>query len=235
MVTDSSIYAAQDFFDPINRNDMIDHPCNDDYPLQIYAYADGKDTSQIYLMQSLNDMETEVDMMVLYSPDPLPHAAYPRPAKSRPSPYSQTEVSLIAYHGDESRSIYMDYPTTPRQAITETLNSLNTDRLTIVKGFTGARNDPDLLFHRCSSAAGSSGGPLVNCNGEMVGMTMLFYTILIVGIHVEGEYRNGIVDHTCENVGIAFDSPRLRTFIRETVLPIVDPASRDAWESILDE
>ena len=77
MVSDSSIYAAQDFFDAINRNDMIDHPCNDDYALQIHAYADGHDPSHVYLMDSMEDMSTEVDMMILYSPNPLPHTAYP--------------------------------------------------------------------------------------------------------------------------------------------------------------
>jgi hypothetical protein len=109
--------------------------------------------------------------MVLYSPDPLPHVAYPKPSKSRRDPYTQTEVSLIAYHGDESRSIYLDYPLTPRQVLTDALNKLNPDRLTIIKGITGVRNDRDLIFHRCSSAAGSSGGALVNSNGEMIGMT----------------------------------------------------------------
>jgi Trypsin-like peptidase domain len=143
----------------------------------VYAYADGKETNQIYVMESIYEMDTEVDLMVLYSPAPLPHASYPKPGKSRPLPYSQTDISLIAYHGDESRSIYLDYPTAPRQSITDVLNSLNTDRLSIVKGITGSRNDPNLIFHRCSSAAGSSGGPLVNGQGELIGMTTLLLNI----------------------------------------------------------
>jgi hypothetical protein len=49
---------------------------------------------------------------------------------------------------------------------------------------------------------------------------------------VEGEYKNGVVDETCENVGIPFDSPRLREFLRNKVVPIVDAGSREAWESI---
>jgi hypothetical protein len=46
---------------------------------------------------------------------------------------------------------------------------------------------------------------------------------LILGMHLEGEYKNNVVDHTCENVDVAFDSPHLRDFIRNTMLPIVAP------------
>ena len=81
---------------------MIDHPCEDDYALQIYAFADGHDPGQFYVIDNVDDLETEIDFMILYSPEPLNHVAYLKSSKSRPDPYTQIEVNLIAYHGDES-------------------------------------------------------------------------------------------------------------------------------------
>ena len=49
-----------------------------------------------------------------------------------------------------------------------------------------------------------------------------------------GEYNQaGVVDWSCENVGVALDSPALRDFVRNVVMPIVAPECREAWESLL--
>ena len=51
-----------------------------------------------------------------------------------------------------------------------------------------------------------------------------------------GEYNSdGVVDWTCENVGIALDSPALRSFIENTVVPIVAPECRDAWLGLFND
>jgi hypothetical protein len=56
----------------------------------------------------------------------------------------------------------------------------------------------------------------------------------VAGIHVAGEYnQDGVVDWTCENVGVALDSPALRNFVRNVVMPIVAPECREAWELLL--
>jgi hypothetical protein len=55
-----------------------------------------------------------------------------------------------------------------------------------------------------------------------------------VGIHIEGEYCDGIVDYTCENIGLPLDSPMLKEFVRNIILPIVEPGTRDAWHALLE-
>jgi len=64
----------------------------------------------------------------------------------------------------------------------------------------------------------------VNNNGELV------------GIQVDGEYNgDGVVDSSCENIGLPLDSPVLREFIRDVVLPIVAHECREAWEALLQD
>jgi hypothetical protein len=213
---------------------MIKEPCEGDFDLQVYSFADGHNSSELYVVDDMDVPATETDLMILYSPKKLHPKSFPKPAKSKPIPYKSTEIGLIAYHGVEAESIYLDYPYTKDADLENALDKLVPDRLTLVKGVTGMRNDPHLLYHRCSSTAGSSGGALVNNNGELVGMTVL-NVILTAGIHVEGEYnKDGVVDWSCENIGVALDSPALQDFIRDVVLPIVAPESRDAWIGLLE-
>ena len=171
--SDSRIRAGQDFDDTIDRNDMLVYPSEDDIELEIYAFADGHIPTELYVVDSKEDFDMETDLMILYSAKELPHKTYPKPAKSRPTPYHSTQIGLIAYHGDETVSIYLDYPYTKTSDLDDALDKLIPDRLTLVKGVTGTRNDPNLVYHRCSSAAGSSGGALVNDKGELVGTTLL--------------------------------------------------------------
>ena len=171
---DFRIRGAQDFFDEIDRNDMIDNPSEDDYTLECFAFADSHDPERLYFVEEMEDTEPSLDLMLLYSPRPLPHATYPKPAKSRTNPYQSYHVGLVAYHGDETRSIYRDYPSTSRADLTWALNKLMPDRLTIIQGTTSpdSRDDRNMIYHRCSSAAGSSGGALVNGDGEIVGIAL---------------------------------------------------------------
>ena len=168
---DNSIRAAQDFEDDIDRDDIIKEPCEDDFDLQVYSFADGHDPSELYVVDDMDVPATETDLLILFSPKKLHPKSFPKPTKSKPIPYQSTEIGLIAYHGVEAESIYLDYPYTKDADLDAALDKLVPDRLTLVKGVTGARNDPQLLYHRCSSTAGSSGGALVNNNVELVGMT----------------------------------------------------------------
>jgi hypothetical protein len=212
---------------------MIKEPSEDDFDLQVYSFADGHDPSELYVVDGMDDPAAETDLMILYSHKKLPPKSFPKPAKSERIPFQSTEIGLIAYHGVEAESIYLDYPYTKDADLETALDKLVPDRLTLVKGITGVRNDPHLLYHRCSSAAGSSGGALINNSGELVGMILL-NVILMAGIHVEGEYNeDGVVDWSCENIGVALDSPALQDFIRDVVVPIVLPESRDAWIGLL--
>jgi len=141
----------------------------DDKVLQPYVYADGHDPNDFYIVEPMDDLPSELDIMLLYSPHPLGHSQYPRPARSKPIPYSPYDIGLLAYHGTETRSIYLDYPQTTRPDLTKALNKLFPNRLTFIKAITGRRNEPGLIHHRCSSAAGASGGALINSNGELIG------------------------------------------------------------------
>jgi len=151
---------------------MNKEPCEDDFDLQVYAFADGHDPSKLYVVDDMDDPATETDLMILYSPKKLYPNSFPKPAKSRPIPYRPTGIGFIAYHGVEARSVYFDYPYTKYSDLDAALDKLVPDRLTLVKGVTGVRNDPHLIYHRCSSTSGSSGGALVNYAGELIGMTL---------------------------------------------------------------
>ena len=165
-----SLRAGQDFEDVIDRDNMFIYPSNDDLELEVVAFADGHTSTEVYIVDQPQDVESETDIMVLYSAKKLPHTTYPKPAKSRSAPYQSTQISLIAYQGDETRSVFMDYPYTAESDLNATLDSIIPDRLTLIRGVTGLRNDPNFIYHRCSSTAGSSGGALVNENGDLVGI-----------------------------------------------------------------
>ena len=107
------------------------------------------------------------------------------------------------------------------------------DRLTLVNGRLGTRTCPEMIFHRCSSTAGASGGALVDANGHIFGIIFQGGRAN-VGIHIEGEYHDGVVDYTCKNIGLHLDSPMLKEFVRNIILPIVEPDTRDAWQGLLE-
>ena len=211
---------------------MLDYPSDDDYELQIYAFADGHNRTQLYVVgPGYQSLDSTLDLVVLYSPEPLQHEFYPKPSKAHLIP-SSAEIGLIAYHGDETETVYEDYPYTEPEDLDHAIDSLVADRLTLVNGRLGTRTCPEMIFHRCSSTAGASGGALVDANGRIFGITQRGRAN--VGIHIEGEYHDGVVDYTCENIGLPLDSPRLKEFVRNIILPIVEPDTRDAWQGLLE-
>lgn len=165
-----SIRAGHDLHDDIDRENMLDYPSDDDYELQIYAFADGHSQTQLYVIgPEYESLDSMLDLVILYSPEPLQHEFYPKPSKAHFIACS-TEIGLIAYHGDETESIYEDYPYTEPEDLDVAMDSLMADRLTLVKGRLGMRTSPEMIFHRCSSTAGASGGALVDINGHIFGM-----------------------------------------------------------------
>jgi hypothetical protein len=207
---DVRISAMQDFDAPVVRtNTRLRKPQEGDLEVQVYAFADKHDPEELYVVQDLDDFPAEMDLVVLYSPKKL---TYPRPQKSASTRSQSTQIVLVAYHSREPWTLHRDYPSTLRADLSATITKLIPNRLTLVQGVTGVRNYPELIYHRCSASAGSMGGALVNNNGELVGMTppheLIAYNRL--GIQVDGEYNgDGVVDSSCENIGIPLDSPVL--------------------------
>ena len=114
----------------------------------------------------------ETDLVLLYSAKPLRHKQYPSPAKfstALPEDYSQSQISLIAYNGDPSFSTFKDYPDTPREALEAAFDGLMPNRLSFTTAMTGLRHAEGLIYHRCSSLVGASGGRRVSENGDLVG------------------------------------------------------------------
>ena len=167
-----SIRAGHDLHDDIDRENMLDYPSDDDYELQIYAFADGHNRTQLYVVgPEYESLDSMLDLVVLYSSEPLQHDFYPKPSKAHLIACS-AEISLIAYHGDETETIYEDYPYTEPEDLDDAIDSVVADRLTLVKGRLGTRTSPEMIFHRCSSTAGASGGALVDANGHIFGMIL---------------------------------------------------------------
>ena len=225
---DVRISAMQNFDAPVIRTQTrLRKPHEGDLEVQVYAFADKHHPEKLYVVQDLDDFPAEMDLVVLYSPKKLSKNTYLiKPQKSAPTRSQSTHIGLLAYHGRESGTILRDYPNTLRADLGATIKKLIPNRLTLVQGVTGVRNYPELIYHRCSPSAGSMGGALVNNNGELVGMTPPHERITSndLGIQVDGEYNgDGVVDSSCENIGLPLDSPVLREFIRDVVLPIVAP------------
>jgi len=154
-----SIRAGQGFYDSIDRDDMFGYPSDDDIEVHIVAFADGHPPDELYVVNNSQDILSELDLTLLYSERELSHEAYPKPAKSKPTPYHPTPISLIAYHADETaESIFLDYPYTSETDLNAAIDKVVPDRLTLIKGVTGLPNDPNFVYHRCSSTVGSSGG-----------------------------------------------------------------------------
>jgi hypothetical protein len=96
--------------------------------------------------------------------------------------------------------------------------------------------EPDFIYHRCTSTARSSGGALANANCELVGMSSSVSFFILIGIHTEGECNaKGVVDWTCENIGIALDSPALSRFIEMNILSNVLQQNREAWKALIQD
>jgi hypothetical protein len=60
--------------------------------------------------------------------------------------------------------------------------------------------------------------------------------VLTIGLHVAGEWNHhGVVDYSCENVGVALDSPYLHEFMKNVVLPLMDDECRHAWKDLFKD
>ena len=172
--TNRIIRIAQDFSDDIDRTDMQNEPGQDDLIVHVYRYADGHNPNEIIVLdRDGEEPPTELDLAILYSPTKLNHKCFPLPGKSRPTPYRPTPISLIAYQGCEGEGIYHMYPNTDQDELDVALDSLQYDRLTMVNAVTGIRNEDGVIYHSCSSTTGTSGGILVNEEGEMMGIFSL--------------------------------------------------------------
>jgi hypothetical protein len=230
---------VQNFDAPVIRTrTRLGKPHERDLEVQVYAFADKHDPEKLYVVQDLDDFPAAMDLVVLYSPKKLSKNIYPKPQKSASTRSQSTQIGLLAYHSRESGTLHRDYPNTSHADLGAAIKKLIPNRLTLVRGVTGVRNYPELIYHRCSSSAGSTGGALVNNNGELVGMTspQELITSNDLGIQVDGEYNgDGVVDSSCENIGIPLDSPVLREFIRDVLLPIVPPECREEWEALLQD
>jgi len=165
------IRIGHDLDDDIDRTNMIEYPSEGDLNVQVYAFADGHDSDRLYVIDDLDEFRSETDLVILYSPERLQHESYPKPSKARINHHQPADIALIAYQGDESATVSKDYPYTSHQDLDSALDGLHPDRLTLIRGCTSTRYDPELLYHRCSSTSGASGGALANSRGELIGMS----------------------------------------------------------------
>ena len=126
---------------------MIEYPSEADLEVQVYAFA-GHDSNQLYVLNDLNEIRSETDLVILYSPENLQHQSYPKPSESKMDRYQPADIALIAYQGDESYTVYKEYPYTSPQDLDSALNGLHPDRLTLIIGRRSTCYDPQLLYHR---------------------------------------------------------------------------------------
>ena len=164
--------------DDVDRMDMFYEPSPDDPIVTVVQYADGHDPSKIYFVDDPNyGADINLDLVLLYSPTSLGHSRYPLAGRSKPvdMSYSPSPVSLLAYHAETGIDVYQDYPNTDRRLLDAALDKIEPDRLTLTTAITGVRDIPGFIYHRCSSTAGASGGPLINAQGEMIGISIVHF------------------------------------------------------------
>ena len=150
-----------------------------DYPVQVVAYGDGQDASQIRVLSPNGIVDLKSDIALLHSQRSLNLRSYPRPARAHlspndnPSTITSQDVGLLSYNGLPSISkLHEHYPNSAHKQLYDAVSDLWVDRLSYGKGKTAPRHLPDGICHRISCYAGASGGWLVNAAGHPIGMIL---------------------------------------------------------------
>ena len=162
----------------VDRTRMTTHPNPAlDYPVEVIAYGDGHDASQIRILTPNGMVDLKYDIALLYSRKSLNLKSYPRPAKAHlppndnPSTVTSQDVGLLGYNGLPSISkLHEHYPNSAPKQLYDAVADLWVDRLSYGKGKTAAKYLSDGVYHRISCYAGASGGWLVNAAGHPIGM-----------------------------------------------------------------
>ena len=116
-----------------------------------------------------DEVPLQNDMVLLKLARPLQSVSeFPTPSPV-PNTVGVFRVNLLGYNGNPPGTIFNDYPQTSHLALTNSLRNLWIDRLSLCRSETGVRKDPIVLYHKCDSYGGSSGGPIVDSNGSVIG------------------------------------------------------------------
>jgi Trypsin-like peptidase domain len=151
------------------------------YDCEIVAYCDGYDPKVVRTTSS-SPIPLEKDLVLLYSPQPLPCKDFPLPSRGHAPPYDNPsnvtlqKVFLLSYNGTPNLAEEVThYPHTPLKTLETALDKLYPEALSFAQGSTAAnRWERDTIFHRISTHCGSSGGGLFNSNGELIGSAPYF-------------------------------------------------------------
>jgi hypothetical protein len=145
-----------------------------EFTVEVIAFADGASPTTVRTCHN-SIIELEKDLVLLYSPKSLHLTNFPTPTRYHQPPNQTTQTSakqdihLLSYNGCPSARQLRDYyPNTPTALLHTAVSNLWIDRLSYATGQCVATINGGII-HRISSLAGSSGGPLMNDAGEILG------------------------------------------------------------------
>lgn len=155
-------------------------PDTKDVDVELIAYADGHSTTGIRTVHD-SMVPLAFDCALLYSQTSLGLKDYPTPRRAhhpphdRPTTNCPMNVALLSYNGLPSPTELEDhYPNTPIDSLYNAARDLSIDRLSYTTGFTSTASfGIDAIYHRVSSLAGSSGGAILDSQGNLIGKFFL--------------------------------------------------------------
>jgi hypothetical protein len=151
-------------------------PDTKDIDVELIAYADGHSTTGIRTVHN-SMVPLAFDCALLYSQTSLGLRDYPTPGRSHNPPHDTLatnvpmSVALLSYNSIPSSTELRDrYPNTRINLLSNAIRDLWINRLSYATGSTSTASfDIDAIYHRISSLAGSSGGAILDSQGNFIG------------------------------------------------------------------
>ena len=155
---------------------MQTNPDQHDYDVTVVAFVDGHDPDKIRTAHH-SILPLGHDCVLLHSQRSLGLESFPTPVRSHAPPHNDAattfpiDASLLCYNGKPNPQRIRDlYPNTDPKDLITAIQDLWIDRLSYSPGKTSvARFNIDAIYHRISSLAGASGGPLLDDKGNLIG------------------------------------------------------------------
>jgi len=163
---------------------MQTDPNETDFLVTVVSWADGwpvtNNSVRVEFLSS--QLPVDCDLVLLHSQKRLgkgikPTSFFPRLAcfDQQFSPGNaqgrEEKVAILGYNGSPGASkVIRQYPQIPRDKLQEAIEKLYPEYLTYAEGEIASGTDSSTIYHKVSTLPGSSGAPIVDLQGRILGM-----------------------------------------------------------------
>lgn len=230
----------------VDRDRMQVYPSPKDVDVTVVAYADGHDPATLRTVNG-TIIPIQFDVALLHSQISLGLKDYPTPAKYHVPPHDKAatdrpaDIAMLGYNGAPSMStLVAGYPAVAQVDLVNAVRDLWIDRLSYSPGKTAASNfGIDVIVHRISCLPGASGSPILDCNGNIIGI-FVSRSVHMKGLHSRGSHVQSttnpalwMVDTTCSNYAVSLDATHIKPFFKNVVIPRLSANVRPRWEEFV--